>query len=53
MEMVGRPAKLPNNVTEYNVPSQIRSAYQKVLCIWINNGWLIPTPMKKLDLLKA
>ena len=37
-------AKLQNSIAEYHVPSQIRPAYERKLCTWINYGWLIPYP---------
>ena len=41
-------AKLQNSVAEYHVPSQTRLAYEKELHAWIDAGWLIPYPHKKL-----
>ena len=47
------PTKLQNSVAEYHVPSQTRPAYEKELCAWIDTGWLIHYPHKKLGHLKS
>ena len=47
------PAKLQNSIAEYHVPSQRRPSYEKELRAWIDAGWLIPCPHKKLGLPKG
>ena len=47
------PAKLQNSVAEYHVLSQTRLAYEKEFHAWIDAGWLIPYPHKKLGPLKG
>ena len=41
-------AKLQNSIAENHMPGQTRSAYEKELRAWIDAGWLIPYPHKKL-----
>ena len=42
------PDQLCNTIPEYAVSTKNRAAYEEVVQIWIDNGWLIPYPQEQL-----
>ena len=46
--MNGAPDQLCNTIPEYAVSTKNRAAYEEELQMWIDNGWLIPYPQKRL-----
>ena len=42
------PEALDNRVAEYPVATEIQEDYDRELCTWISNGWLVPYKVEEL-----